>query len=258
VGCLIWQWKTTAVACWLGNSDDCSVVNTDWEGAGRDSAPPVDGPVDPRDFDYDWKLPGFHFVPWPFDWLNDPNGPFYDPVHDKYHLMYQYQTPRMWGHAVSDDLVNWQQLPMALTRQNTYDSGGDFSGSATVLDDDARTPVLTVSSSTNTVVFVAVPANRSDPYLTEWVLPAYNPIYTTPARDPTEIMKTTSGAYRIADGTSSGTELWEAANLDDVLSNAWTKVGMLQTNSISPGYWFVPFDRPLVVLQCQRPRGTWT
>jgi len=65
----------------------------------------------------------------------------YDPVHDIYHLFYQYQTPRMWGHAISRDLVDWEQLPMALTRQRSYDEFGDFSGSATILDDTARTPV---------------------------------------------------------------------------------------------------------------------
>ena len=89
--------------------------------------------------------------------MNDPNGPMWDPVHEKYHLFYQYQTPRMWGHAVSDDLVNWQQLPMALTRQKSYDEGGDFSGSGTILDDADQTPVLTVSSNTNSVVFLMVP-----------------------------------------------------------------------------------------------------
>jgi sucrose-6-phosphate hydrolase SacC (GH32 family) len=73
--------------------------------------------------------------------MNDPNGPMYDPVHDMYHLFYQYQTPRMWGHAASRDLIDWWQLPMALTRQRSYDEGGDFSGSATVLDDANRTPV---------------------------------------------------------------------------------------------------------------------
>ena len=113
-------------------------------------------------------LPGFHFVPWPFDWMNDPNGPFFDPVHRKYHLFYQYQTPRHWGHAISDDLVSWQQLPMALTRQRSYDSGGDYSGSATVLDDEARTPLLTVSSSRSDVIWLAVPCDRSDPLLVCW------------------------------------------------------------------------------------------
>jgi len=47
---------------------------------------------DPRNFTADRWLPGFHFVPYPFDWLNDPNGPFYDPVHGMYHLFYQYQV----------------------------------------------------------------------------------------------------------------------------------------------------------------------
>jgi len=115
----------------------------------------------------------------------------------------------MWGHAVSDDLVNWVQLPMALTRDHWYDAGGDFSGSGTVLDDDEQTVVLTVSSSDNTEIFVALPEDRSDPMLTNWTLPEYNPIYVTAARDPTEIMKTSKGTYRIADGTSVGTEMWE-------------------------------------------------
>ena len=55
---------------------------------------------DPRNFTADPWLPGFHFVPFPFGWQNDPNGPMWDPVHELYHLFYQYQTPRQWGHAV--------------------------------------------------------------------------------------------------------------------------------------------------------------
>ena len=57
----------------------------------------------------------------------------YDPVHKMYHLHYQYEKPKDWGHAVSKDLVNWQQLPQNITRQEDYDSGGDSSGSATIL-----------------------------------------------------------------------------------------------------------------------------
>ena len=152
---------------------------------------------DPRNFTEDALLPGFHFVPWPFDWMNDPNGPMWDPVHERYHLMYQYQTPRNWGHAVSEDLVNWVQLPQALTRTESYDAGGDFSGSATILDDAAQTPVLTVSTNRNDVVFVALPADRDDPNLTNWTYPDYNPLFSTDARDPTEIFKTSGGACRV-------------------------------------------------------------
>lgn len=31
-----------------------------------------------------------------------------------YHLFYQYSTPREWGHAVSEDLIHWRHLPIAL------------------------------------------------------------------------------------------------------------------------------------------------
>ena len=52
-------------------------------------------------------LPAFHFTPSPQNWMNDPNGPFYDPFYDKYHFFFQYKTPRTWGHAISDDLLTW-------------------------------------------------------------------------------------------------------------------------------------------------------
>jgi sucrose-6-phosphate hydrolase SacC (GH32 family) len=35
--------------------------------------------------------------------------------------------------------VDWIQLPVALDLNAWYDSGGDFSGSATVLDDEDKT-----------------------------------------------------------------------------------------------------------------------
>ena len=158
--------------------------------------------------------------------MNDPNGPMWDPVHEKYHLFYQYQTPRMWGHAVSDDLVNWQQLPMALTRQKSYDEGGDFSGSGTILDDADHTPVLTVSSNTNSVVFLMVPEDRTDPLLTNWVYVEDNPVYYTDCRDPTEIIKTSEGKYRIFDGMVNGTAVWEAESFDAIFSNTgWKHIG---------------------------------
>lgn len=124
--------------------------------------------TDPRPFSTSLNLPGYHFIPYPFDWQNDPNGPLYDPVHDKYHLFYQYQTPRLWGHAVSDDLVNWTQLPVAIENDLWYDKGGVYSGSGTVLEDEERSILLTVSSSDNTEIFVSVPKDRSDPNLVEW------------------------------------------------------------------------------------------
>jgi fructan beta-fructosidase len=77
--------------------------------------------------------PQFHFSP-ETGWMNDPNGLVY--YEGEYHLFYQY-TPsensipgsKYWGHAVSNDLVYWEHLPVALSP----DSLGDiFSGSAVV------------------------------------------------------------------------------------------------------------------------------
>lgn len=72
-------------------------------------------------------------------WMNDPNGfSFYN---GKYHLFYQYHPydckwgPMHWGHAVSEDLLHWEYLPVALAPDETYDRDGCFSGSAVVLPD---------------------------------------------------------------------------------------------------------------------------
>ena len=196
------------------------------------------------------EMPAFHFIPFPHDWMNDPNGPFYDPVHKKYHLMYQYQTPRNWGHAVSDDLISWTQLPLALQRQRTYDYRGDYSGSATILGDSARTPVLTVSSATNDVIWLAIPRNRSDPFLRYWDyvdsiadLPedlklqgsdasntiALNPIFHSNSRDPTEIWRNkATGNFEMAVGMSSGVALWETDTAySDIFSRRWRYRGFL-------------------------------
>lgn len=67
-------------------------------------------------------------------WINDPNGFIY--YKGKYHLFYQHfpyapQWGRMhWGHAVSDDLTNWEHLDIALFPTKKDDSDGCFSGSA--------------------------------------------------------------------------------------------------------------------------------
>ncbi len=86
----------------------------------------------------DRHRPGFHFLP-PSNWLNDPNGLIH--WRGRYHLFYQYNpdAPRWglirWGHAVSDDLVGWRDLPVALAPEpGGPDEDGCWSGCAVDLD----------------------------------------------------------------------------------------------------------------------------
>ena len=41
-----------------------------------------------------------------------------------------------WGHAISDDMVNWTYEPIALLPTKSYDQNGCFSGSAIEVDGD--------------------------------------------------------------------------------------------------------------------------
>lgn len=70
----------------------------------------------------------------PGNWINDPNGFIY--YQGKYHLFYQYfpYAPvwgtMHWGHAVSEDLVHWEHVGVALFPTRYEDQNGCFSGSA--------------------------------------------------------------------------------------------------------------------------------
>ena len=70
----------------------------------------------------------------PGNWMNDPNGFIY--YKGRYHLFYQYfpYAPvwgtMHWGHAVSEDLIHWEHLGIALFPTKAYDQNGVFSGSA--------------------------------------------------------------------------------------------------------------------------------
>ena len=80
----------------------------------------------------------YHLQP-QIGWMNDPNGFVF--FKGRYHMFYQLHPYSdngglmYWGHAVSDDLVVWEYLPVALAPDEAYDADGCWSGSAIVVGD---------------------------------------------------------------------------------------------------------------------------
>ena len=93
----------------------------------------------------DRHRPQYHFIA-PEKWMNEPHGPIY--FNGKYHIFYQHnpQGPYWhhihWGHAVSDDMVHWKDLPIALSpEKGEVDPDGCWSG-CTVIDDNGIPVIL--------------------------------------------------------------------------------------------------------------------
>ncbi|WP_336785179.1 S-layer homology domain-containing protein [Paenibacillus sp. MMO-177] len=96
------------------------------------------------DYDGDRYRPQYHLIA-PGHWMNEPHAPLY--FDGKYHIFYQFdpQGPYWhqihWGHAVSDDMVHWKDMPVALAPDaNSETPDGVWSGSAVV--DDNGNPAL--------------------------------------------------------------------------------------------------------------------
>ena len=103
--------------------------------------------------------PDYHYVN-PEGRLNDPNGLCY--WQGRYHLFYQAypleDTRQHWGHAVSDDLVHWEDLPLVIYPgiENCC-----FSGSTLVEEDR----VIAMYHGTSAGSMIAI---SNDPLLLNW------------------------------------------------------------------------------------------
>jgi len=95
-------------------------------------------------YEGDRHRPQYHLVP-PQHWMNEPHALLH--FKGRYHITYQHNAHApfwhniSWGHAVSDDLVHWRDLPDAIvTERDSVAPDGIWSGSASI-DADGN-PVL--------------------------------------------------------------------------------------------------------------------
>jgi beta-fructofuranosidase len=122
--------------------------------------------------------PIYHFLP-PANWMNDPNGVI--EWNGTYHLFYQHNPDRAvwgnihWGHASSEDLLHWRDLPIALApTPGGPDERGCFSGCA-VDDDGVPTVIYTGARGNNYDIQTQCVATSDDDLLT-WVKYGGNPV----------------------------------------------------------------------------------
>jgi beta-fructofuranosidase len=134
--------------------------------------------------------PQFHFLP-EKGWMNDPNGLI--QWGGRYHLFYQYNPNGPfhgsihWGHAVSDDLLHWEDLPVALApTPGGADAEGCWSGCA--IDHDGL-PTLVYTGTHPQVVCLATSSDG----LVNWEKHPANPVLAGP---PPELETLTGGNFR--------------------------------------------------------------
>ena len=118
--------------------------------------------------------PLYHYVN-PENTLNDPSGLCF--WQGRWHLFYQGYPPEdsrpHWGHAVSEDLIHWRDLPYAI-----YPDPEDCCFSGATLVEDER--VIAIYHGTQVGNMVAV---SSDPLLLNWEKVTGQPVIPIPEHD---------------------------------------------------------------------------
>ena len=145
--------------------------------------------------------PAFHHTPL-YGWMNDPNGMFYKD--GKWHLYYQYNPygskwqNMTWGHSVSDDLIHWQHMPLAI-KPNAL--GAVFSGSCVVDSNDTagfgKDAMIALYTSAGTSQMQSL-ASSTDSGTTFDIYPG-NPVITleSEARDPNMFWNRETGEWNL-------------------------------------------------------------
>jgi fructan beta-fructosidase len=198
--------------------------------------------------------PRFHFTP-KQGWMNDPNGMLF--LNGQYHLFFQHYPdgtvwgPMHWGHAISSDLVQWKEQPIALYPDSI---GMIFSGSA-VLDKNNTSGLGRGGIAPLVAIYTQhfMPGekagrtdfqNQSIAYSLDegktWTKYAGNPVLKTPNlkdfRDPKVIWHEPTQKWIMSLAVANHVEFYSAPNLIN-----WTKESEIGKNVFAHGgVWECP------------------
>ena len=205
------------------------------------------------------KLYKLHYSP-PFGWMNDPNGLI--EAAGRTHFFYQHYPHSQrwntmhWGHGVSDNLVDWIDLPVFLFPRsellaNNSRTGGAFSGSAIpngegglrifhTDHEDGRLPTLEWQMTATTSDFIS--ASASTPVMDQCPpLPGFG----RDLRDPF-VFKGPDGVWKMvlggADNTAALVLLYETH--DPTAASGWEFSGILHREPLPRA---VPAECPCVL-----------
>ena len=205
--------------------------------------------------------PTYHVLA-PESWTNDANGPIY--YQGRYHLFYQFdpivdgeRCPRTWGHTVSDDLVYWEDWPVAIWPDSTYDRAGVYSGNTFIMEDGSLGALYTGNVNGHKEAY-GILARSHDHGLT-WqkqmvMSDAQRPNRHSPVHWDAQVWRDGDLWYQLIGGSAQGEETEEQGNEDrQGAAYLWTSPDLenwtLQTNiapAISLGkFWELPYLIPL-------------
>lgn len=192
------------------------------------------------------RRPQFHFTSHR-GWLNDPNGLVY--FQGEWHLFYQHNPfgwnwgNMHWGHAVSRDLLHWQELPEAIYPHQWGDWA--FSGSA-VVDEQNTSGFKTGSEAVLVAAYTSTGRGECIAFSNDrgrtWTDYDRNPVVKHTGRDPKVIWHAPSKQWVMAvydepPKIARGISFYSSPNLKD-----WTYTSRIEGFFECPDLFALPVD----------------
>ena len=179
-------------------------------------------------------------------WLNDPNGMVF--AQGEYHLYFQlnpygwHDAQKHWGHAVSRDLVHWEELPVALYPRRFGDDV--WSGSA-VVDKANTSGWKTGDNELLVAAFTSTGRGECIVYSNDrgrtWQEHAGNPVVAHIGRDPRLLWHTPTRQWVMCLYSEAEKKRWITFHTSPDLKT-WTYTSRIEGFYECPDFFELPVD----------------